>query len=377
MSTPVPYISVAFVNRNDGYGGDLEERIAKFIDYYAHYSKRWPGLFEFVIVDWNPPTERPGLAEAFHWERLGDVTHVTVPPDVHAIVAGQRGRKMLDYYGRNVAIRNSRGEFSLVINQDIFISESILALLAARGLSKMHFYRADRCDFDFEPCRGKPVELLEDCAAKATFMVHRRHRSSDEPISVDVAPATFDEIGFSLEEGDVFDPVSGIIDCVAIEHERRHTRNQLLRWRFQPWNRSALNLWKVGYDSDAFYRRFYLHTNAGGDFLLAPREAFSKIKGLLESLEVYMHTDSYALVQLAAAGYRQAIFTTPHRVYHADHDRSARAGFSEAMSWADHEKVLSRIMRGEQSYCLNSDSWGLADKALPIRHLPSQTVPKS
>ncbi len=38
-----PHVSIAFVNRNDGYSGDLEERISEFIDYYAplHLS-RWP-----------------------------------------------------------------------------------------------------------------------------------------------------------------------------------------------------------------------------------------------------------------------------------------------------------------------------------------------
>lgn len=377
MSSQVPYISVAFVNRNDGYGGDLEERIAKFIDYYARYADRWPGLFEFVIVDWNPPAERPGLADAFEWEKLGDVTHVCVPPGVHAAVAGQRGRKMLDYFGRNVAIRHSHGEFSLVINQDIFISESILELMARRGLSKKHFYRADRCDFDFEPCRNKPVEALEACASSTTFVVHRRHSSSDEPISVEGTPSALDKIGYSLETGDVLDPASGVIDCLSVTRELQHTRRQLLRWRFLPWRRKVLRPWKEGYESGAFHRRFYLHTNAAGDFLLAPREAFLKIHGFLESVEVYVHTDSYALLQLAAAGYRQAIFAQPHRVYHADHDRSARAGFIEGMSWADHEKALSQIIRGDRSFCLNANSWGLADKALPIRYSAARSTSKN
>ncbi len=70
MTHSVPYVSIAFVNRNDGYGGDLEERISKFIDYYARYTDRWPDLFEFVIVDWNPPTDRKTLAEAYSWESL-------------------------------------------------------------------------------------------------------------------------------------------------------------------------------------------------------------------------------------------------------------------------------------------------------------------
>ena len=44
MEPTCPYVSIAFTNRNDGYGGELELRVAKFIDYYAHYVERWPGV---------------------------------------------------------------------------------------------------------------------------------------------------------------------------------------------------------------------------------------------------------------------------------------------------------------------------------------------
>ncbi len=369
MRKAQPYVSVAFVNRNDGYGGDLEERIAKFIAYYARYARLWPGLIEFVIVDWNPPPDRPKLAEAFGWKDLGDVVHVEVPPDLHALVAGQRGRKMLDYYGRNVAIRHSRGEFSLVINQDIFISDSIMRLMASRNLSRRHFYRADRCDFDFEPCRHVPPDRFEAAARSATFVVHRRHRSTNEPISVPSTPATIDAIGSSPEPGDRLDTTTNVIDCTAAEQLRRLVTRHLFQWRWMPWRRKVLRSWHENYLSEAFYRQFHLHTNGAGDFLLAPRTAFEKIHGLYESLEIYMHTDSYAVVQLQSAGYRQAILHAPHRIYHADHDRSARAGFDEAMTWPEHERVLSSIMRGDRSYRLNPSSWGMAAKPLPVYRL--------
>ena len=366
MTKVQPYVSVAFVNRNDGYGGDLEERIAKFIAYYARYARLWPGLIEFVIVDWNPPPDRPKLADAFRWQDLGDIVHVEVPPEVHAEVAGQRGRKMLDYYGRNVAIRHSRGEFSLVINQDIFISDSIMKLIAERKLSPRHFYRADRCDFDFEPCRAVDPSSFETAARTATFVVHRRHQSADGPISVKAAPETIDSIGSSLEPGDRLDAATDVIDCTAAERHRAEDRKLLWQWRWMPWRSKALREWHDAYLSGAHYRQFHLHTNGAGDFLLAPRSALEYINGLLESLDVYMHTDSYAVIQLFSAGYGQYIFAAPHRVYHADHDRSARAGFNEGMSWPEHEDALSAIIRGECDFRLNGANWGLADRRLPV-----------
>jgi len=361
-----PYVSVAFVNRNDGYGGDLETRIEKFIEYYASYVRRWPGLFEFVICDWNPPEDRPRLPDAFRWKELGKVTHVEVPHKVHARIAGTKGRKMLDYIGRNVAIRRGCGQFSLVLNQDIFVSQSILELIARKNLSQTHFYRADRCDFDFAPCRSIPIDRFEIEALNAVFFVHRRHRSSNEPISIDATKAVLNDIGSGPEFGDHFDKNTGVIYCRAASRVRRRDRwRRIFDFKWLPGQRS----WRRQYYSNEYYRGFFLHTNASGDFILAPRMAFFKVHGMPETTEFYMHLDTYAIVQLFAAGYEQAVFAQPHRVYHADHDRSGRADFKEGITFEEHELELSKILRGERSYRLNDSDWGLANLPLPARRV--------
>src|SRR5262249_26384464 len=127
--------------------------------------------------------------------------------------------------------------------------------------------------------------------------------------------------------------------------------------------------WHATVGKDIFHRSFYLHTNAAGDFLLAPRAAFAKVYGLYETVEIYLHTDAYAVVQLFAAVYNQMIFAPPHPVYHAGHDRSERADFNETITFAGHEAALSSILRHERSYRLNSRSWGLIDRALPLHRL--------
>jgi hypothetical protein len=363
--TPLPYLSFAFVNRNDGYGGDLEQRIAKFIEYYAWYAQRWPGLFEFVICDWNPPADRPRLREAFRWQDLGDVLHVEVPAEVHQRVSGPQGRKMQDYIGRNVAIRRGRGRVALVLNLDLFVSVSILQLVARRALSEQHFYRADRCDFDFEPCRHLAAAAFEATAADAVFAVHRRHRSHEQHISVPATRAELIRLGSGLEPGDRVDEELGLIACQAAERLRARDSRLSRWWRAHPWSRPVLHRWHGAFVADDYHRSFFLHTNASGDFILAPRRAFDEIRGMCESTSFYMHLDSYAIVQLFAAGYAQVIFAQPHRVYHADHDRSARAGVMEGMTWPQHEGVLSAILRGEQSHRMNGENWGLADAALP------------
>ena len=86
---------------------------------------------------------------------------------------------------------------------------------------------------------------------------------------------------------------------------------------------------------------------------------------MLETTNFYLHLDTYAVVQLFTAGYRQRIFAQPHRVFHADHDRQGRSDFEEAVPWIDHEMLLSRIIAGARSYKLNQSDWGLASYKLP------------
>jgi len=364
-----PYVTVAFVNRNDGYGGDLEARIEKFIAYYGRYAEQTPGLFEFVICDWNPPADRPRLRDAFAWQRLGNVLHVEVPEDVHARVAGERGRKMLDYIGRNVAIRRGSGEFSLVINQDIFISDSIMRRIKRRALDKRSFFRADRCDFNFERCRDVPVDGFEQAALQNVFQVNRRHSSTDAPISVAADAATLEQSGSVPEPGDWFDEKLGLIRCQQASLRRTTDRVARLLWRCAPPARPRLLGWRADFLRNTYYRHFFLHTNAAGDFLLAPRQAFDRIHGMWETTEIYLHLDSYAVAQLFAAGYEPAIFQQPHRVFHADHDRSARLGFNEGMTWAQHEAKLSDIVRGTASFRVNGPDWGLGNERLPTWRL--------
>ena len=370
----VPYVSVAFTNRNDGYGGDLESRINKFIEYYAYYSNIFPDIFEFVICDWNPPLDRPKLRDAFDWKKLGRVVHVEVPPHVHRQVAGEHGRKMLDYYGRNVSARRGSGEFVLVLNQDIFCSDSIMRAIGRRDLSSHAFYRADRCDFNYEPCRDLAPQEFEAGALKNVFAINRRHMPDNSPISIATTPDNLVADGLRYTFREQYDPERGLITCYG--SSRRYKTDKTLSYIAKKWSilkpllrrympDGEFEAWENDYSSDIYYRQFLLHTNASGDFILAPRKAFFDIHGMPETTKFYMHLDGYAIHQLFAAGYTQVIFGQGHRVYHADHDRSGRADFKEEITWEQHEAALSNLLREPKAYQLNDDNWGLANFELP------------
>ena len=60
--TPVPLLSVVVVSRNDDHGGNLLYRMQMFVSGFLEQAKRYALSSELVIVEWNPPPDRPRLA---------------------------------------------------------------------------------------------------------------------------------------------------------------------------------------------------------------------------------------------------------------------------------------------------------------------------
>ena len=192
-------------------------------------------------------------------------------------------------------------------------------------------------------------------AEENTFVVHRRHSSCYPDISINVTAATLVQNGSVPENGDVLDHGTHILYCNG--SRQRFTDDKL---------RAPARLHQHDY-----YANLHLHTNASGDFVIASKKAWAAIRGFPEDPAFYMATDSYGIFQLFAAGYDQAIFLQPHRIYHADHSRADRAGFNEP-SYQEHEENFGLILRGEVSYCYNDLHWGLANYLL---HFPQTPAP--
>ena len=368
-----PYVTVSFANRNDNYGGFLAERIQLFIDYYAHFVRQYPDLFEFVIIDYNPPTDKPKLRDAFKWDVLGKVIQCEVSPVIHQAIPSASSRKIQDYIARNIGLRYGTAPFAMVLNQDIFISSSIIDEIAKKRLSPFHFYRADRCDFNLEPCKGSPALEFEKLAEQHSFVVHRRHATNYEKISMDVTASTIAAEGSRPEPGDTIDPNANIIYCT--ESRARHIQDRV------EFSRKAQGVPTSLREAAYFHHQYYIvscmHTNACGDFVIASKEAWDKIRGFPEDPSFYMQTDAYGIFQLFAAGFDQAIFMQPHRIYHADHDRSGRAGFVEP-DYEMHEKRFNDFIKGKIPCYMNDKPWALENYALRFwSHPEPELLPKN
>ena len=145
-----PYLSIVLTGRNDGLGGDFNERLFRTLEFnHAQLSTR--GIpHEFVFVEWRPVSGVPWLAEV-----LGDRYRALVPGTLRSFVVDGAYHDALslnprlqfqEFVAKNVGIRRSRGAFVLTTNTDIMLSRGVLDALEQRTMQPRVLYRAERVD---------------------------------------------------------------------------------------------------------------------------------------------------------------------------------------------------------------------------------------
>ncbi len=149
METGQPYLSVVVTARNDDHGGNLLGRMQIFVSGWIAQARRHNLVSELIVVEWNPPADRPRLAEMLHWpEEFGacDVRFIEVPPELHGRYQHAEALPLYQMIAKNVGIRRARGRFILATNIDILFSDELMAFLAAQQLEPDRMYRIDRHD---------------------------------------------------------------------------------------------------------------------------------------------------------------------------------------------------------------------------------------
>ena len=115
-------LSVVMAGRNDLYGGG---------DYLARMNRCLESVVplgcEIIFVEWNPPRDRPTLIE-----KIGHhgIHLITVANDVHNWQHGSELMPMFEYRAKNVGIRRAKGDWILVMNSDIELTEAMRKRLA-------------------------------------------------------------------------------------------------------------------------------------------------------------------------------------------------------------------------------------------------------
>lgn len=266
-----PYLSIVVVGRNDDYGVNFLSRINTFVRSLDHQIRHDPDLLELLIVEWNPLGDRPRIFEALVPVQNLAVRVITVPTTVHDSM--NTTIPVLEWYGKNVGVRRSNGEYVLITNPDILFSDEMISLISQKKFQPNTFYRSDRFDFV-----GEGIDLLppSDYIKFALEHVFQGHLSDDH--------------------AHVIQPKTDIRQLPKSRTDR-------------------------------------IHTNASGDFILAKREIFDDINGLYESTENLYHCDSMSVIRLCFNQVAQCCITAPMCILHWDHPRGGRTNWDPVLAY--------------------------------------------
>jgi len=144
-----PYITVVATTRNDNHGGDLLKRTAAFLHSTYYQATKWNVAVEMIIVEWNPPADKPLLHTVLPKPPQGcpvSLKYVVVPESLHKQYKSSPRIPLYQMIAKNVGIRRASAEFILCTNVDILFSDELFKFLKTAPLKEGFFYRANRCD---------------------------------------------------------------------------------------------------------------------------------------------------------------------------------------------------------------------------------------
>jgi hypothetical protein len=136
-------ISIVVVGRNDNYGGNFSERLRLSIDWnYANLPNP-----ELIYVEWNIVKDKPSDTEWIS-ERYPNSKSYIIDEDIHQMYCDNPKIKMMEYFAKNLGIREAGNEWIAIINADVLLAENTLKNL--KKLSKKFVYGSHYINIDPE-----------------------------------------------------------------------------------------------------------------------------------------------------------------------------------------------------------------------------------
>jgi hypothetical protein len=327
-----PALSVVATTRNDDHGGNQLARTQIFIDGLAEQSDRFELPIELVLVEWNPPPDRPSLSEALSWPQAGWLQPriLVVPPDVHGRLRHAEALPLFQFIAKNVGIRRATAGFVLATNIDILFSDELFTWFA-HGPKPGVLYRVDRLD------------VVADLA----------QRTLPSPAQVRMLPWIRANRPDGPEYADGRRP-------------RWYARGR------QRFNRAAWDILHGG----PLPR---LHTWACGDFTLTGRDVWQSLRGYPEWQMFSMYLDSLLLVQAYRAGVAMVNLEPPLVVYHMEHGAGSgwtpegartlatrlEAAGVEYLRGGSYDRLARQVLRQPKGFhAFNDEGWGLSGEVL-------------
>ena len=177
-----PYLSVVCTTRNDDHGGDPLKRLQAFINTFAAQCRRTALSAEVIVVEWNPPADKPRVSELCRVppDAPFSLRFVEVPSELHQRLRFSSVLPLFQMIAKNVGIRRARGRFILATNIDVILSCELVERLASASLVPGRLYRVDR--HDIEPDFPVEASLTEQMTYCQTHQLRVHSRSGTHPV---------------------------------------------------------------------------------------------------------------------------------------------------------------------------------------------------
>ena len=378
MSVASPYLSVVATTRNDNHGGDLDRRTQIFIDALASQAAKHRLPVELLIVEWNPPADRPPLATAYRWPKENPwitVRIVTVPAELHRRYRFSDLMPLFQMIAKNTGVRRAAGRFVLATNVDVVLSEPLFAWIASGKARQGVLYRCDRVDVERNIPADAPLDeqlgycernVLRVWKRDATWLVPPGSRSK----TLADATARAGEHSATAVRRFLVALMSAIPPVRFVLLEMRRARAVLKLYGYRPtlrdWLEQVMVPWRPLPP---------LHYNACGDFMLMDQDSWGRIRGSPE-LEMFpTHHDSLTMVTAFREGIQVEELPATCVHYHIEHAGGVTPEHSVELHrrinargipllFHGHFVALATRLLKDRSFFLSPETWGLASDRL-------------
>lgn len=336
------HLSFVCVSRNDNHGGNALERLVYSCKNFVRQSEKFKIPCEYLVVEWNPPQNKPRLIEALkskirssNWTKI---KVITVPRSTHNKFDYSENLPLFQMIGKNVGIRRASGEFILSSNIDILLSDRLFIESQPSHLEKGVIYRSNRLDLANEIVK-------EEFSEKSAFRFATR---------LNVMPNTI-QLGSGSE---ILSSYRGSVPTV------RSQKRKIFK------NKIQMGLGRVF--SKNLKDKFPLHTNACGDFHLLDRQSWDRLGGYSEINLYSFHIDSLFMYSALSLGIYSIVFPPPLYHFHIDHSsgwipEQQQALFDrlrkQKIGFLDQEISIFEELyrRGQMELVPYPQTWGLPD----------------
>lgn len=404
----IPYLSVVATARNDNHGGNMLRRMQIFVNGLIDQSRRYQLPTELIIVEWNPPSDRPKLADALTWpieDSPCTVRIIEVPPELHQQVRYAQALPLFQMLAKNVGIRRAQGEFILATNIDLVFSDALFEFLASRQMQPGKSYRLDRYDVrSTVPLEASIEEQLAFCDQNILRINHKDWieeldvefpqppQTPTEPTVESAPPKWYENLSEATVSrlATVRKVYKSLLPASVRDSLLRAVPKDLQEWLIV---KGLLTAKPTPPPPEPIEEEVVLppwqypklHTNACGDFTLMSKQDWFAIRAYPEWEIFSFHLDSVLLYIAHYAGIEEVVLGDPIRMYHIEHSsgwtpqterdqtlnkRLAKLKIPQLSN--EQFDAIARLMEQTgKPLVVNHDNWGMITADLPERTFAS------